>query len=534
MVVIKLLALALFVAVGATHIDTANYTPFAPNGFRGIHQGAAIVFFAYIGFDAISTAAEETRESAAQPADRHPRRPGDLHGHLRHRRLRADRHGAVPGARGRRSAGARARARRVHRPSSWIVALGAVVSMSAVLLVFQYGQPRIFFAMARDGLLPQWAAQAPPEVPHVPSTTTIITGVFVALVVAGRRRRRDLRPDQHRHAVRVHRSSASACSCCATRSPSGRGRSACRSSGRCACCRRAGCLFIMYGLPRAAWERFGCWLVIGLVLYFSYGFRHSKLRAARTSSTVLTRSPRSGRSVDGVRVLDLTRLLPGAYATLLLVDLGAEVIKIEDPRGGDTMRTLRGGPSRYFEPLNRGKRSVTLDLRSPDAAAVLDALIARADVLVESFRPSTARRLGVDARDAARAAPAADLRLDQRLRPERPVRRARRARHQLPGARRPAAAAGTARSAGRRHRLGASGGAGDRRRAGRAGAHRRRQRDRHLDSRSGARLVDVSDHRRSRAGALQRLRNRRRTVARAGRARAEVLDRILRAPRTCR
>jgi alpha-methylacyl-CoA racemase len=99
----------------------------------------------------------------------------------------------------------------------------------------------------------------------------------------------------------------------------------------------------------------------------------------------------------GIRVLDLTRLLPGAYATLLLADLGAEVVKVEDPRGGDTMRTLRGGPSRYFEPLNRGKRSVTLDLRSPDAAAVLDALIARADVLVESFRPSTARRLGVDA-----------------------------------------------------------------------------------------------------------------------------------------
>jgi crotonobetainyl-CoA:carnitine CoA-transferase CaiB-like acyl-CoA transferase len=88
--------------------------------------------------------------------------------------------------------------------------------------------------------------------------------------------------------------------------------------------------------------------------------------------------------------------LPGAYATLLLARLGAEIVKIEDPRGGDTMRTLAGGPSRYFEPLNRGKRSVTLDLRSPHAAAVLDAMLAHADVLVESFRPSTARRLGVD------------------------------------------------------------------------------------------------------------------------------------------
>ena len=106
---------------------------------------------------------------------------------------------------------------------------------------------------------------------------------------------------------------------------------------------------------------------------------------------------RKNNSLDGVRVLDLTRLLPGAYATLLLADLGADVVKVEDPRGGDTMRTLRGGPSRYFEPLNRGKRSLTLDLRKPEAAAVLDALIARADVVIESFRPSTARRLGVDA-----------------------------------------------------------------------------------------------------------------------------------------
>src|SRR5256885_6458776 len=105
-------------------------------------------------------------------------------------------------------------------------------------------------------------------------------------------------------------------------------------------------------------------------------------------------------ALDGIRLLDLTRLLPGAYATLLLADLGADVIKIEDPRGGDGMRTLpplESGRNVYFERLNRHKRSVTLDLRSPDAAGVLDALAARADVLVESFRPSTATRLGVDA-----------------------------------------------------------------------------------------------------------------------------------------
>jgi crotonobetainyl-CoA:carnitine CoA-transferase CaiB-like acyl-CoA transferase len=104
------------------------------------------------------------------------------------------------------------------------------------------------------------------------------------------------------------------------------------------------------------------------------------------------------RPLDGVRVLDLTRLLPGAYATLLLADLGADVVKVEDPRGGDGMRTLplAHGRNVYFDALNRNKRSITLDLRSPDAAVILDALAARADVVVDSFRPSTARRLGVD------------------------------------------------------------------------------------------------------------------------------------------
>src|SRR5262245_55233182 len=70
MVVIKLLVLGFFVVVGSMHIDTANYVPFAPNGWRGIHQGAAIVFFAYIGFDAISTAAEETKDQIGRASGR--------------------------------------------------------------------------------------------------------------------------------------------------------------------------------------------------------------------------------------------------------------------------------------------------------------------------------------------------------------------------------------------------------------------------------------------------------------------------------
>lgn len=100
----------------------------------------------------------------------------------------------------------------------------------------------------------------------------------------------------------------------------------------------------------------------------------------------------------GIRVLDLSRLLPGAFATLMLAELGAEVVKVEDPAGGDPMRVLPplvNGRGVYDLLLNRGKKSVVLDLRRPESAAVLDRLVASADVVVESFRPRTAKRLGV-------------------------------------------------------------------------------------------------------------------------------------------
>ncbi len=102
--------------------------------------------------------------------------------------------------------------------------------------------------------------------------------------------------------------------------------------------------------------------------------------------------------LTGVRVLDLTRLVPGAFATLMLAELGADVIKIEDPRGGDATRQLPprlDGRGIYDLLLNRGKRSVAIDLRAQDGRRALDRLIAGADVVIESFRPGAARRLGV-------------------------------------------------------------------------------------------------------------------------------------------
>lgn len=106
--------------------------------------------------------------------------------------------------------------------------------------------------------------------------------------------------------------------------------------------------------------------------------------------------------------MDLTRLLPGAFATLMLAELGAEVIKVEDPRGGDPMRHLPpfvGGRSVYDLLLGRGKKSVALDLKDPAALDALRRLVGSADVVVESFRPATAARLGVTAADLRREHP---------------------------------------------------------------------------------------------------------------------------------
>ncbi len=113
--------------------------------------------------------------------------------------------------------------------------------------------------------------------------------------------------------------------------------------------------------------------------------------------------------LDRVRVLDLTRLLPGAYATSLLVGLGADVLKVEDPRGGDGLRVMppytTTGESGVFVALCRGKRSVGLDLKNPEGVAVLVALVARSDVLIDSFRPGVLDRLGLGAEVLAEANP---------------------------------------------------------------------------------------------------------------------------------
>ncbi|MFN2571300.1 MAG: amino acid permease [Gemmatimonadales bacterium] len=283
LVVIKLLVLGLFIVAGLSHINPENYHPFTPNGWRGIHQGAAIVFFAYIGFDAISTAAEETKN---------PQRnlPIGILGGLAICTLIYVIVGAVLTGMAKYTdlgvADPLAKALDVagFKTVGWIVSLGAIVSMSAVLLVFQYGQPRIFFAMARDGLLPPWAAKIS-ATRRVPYITTIVTGAFVALwaligdanetynltnigtlfafalVSAGVLVLRQTEPNRPRP-FRVAWVWAVAPVSVVL------------------------CVYVMLGLPLETWVRFAVWLAIGLVLYVGYGFGHSRIRQTRPGQSL--------------------------------------------------------------------------------------------------------------------------------------------------------------------------------------------------------------------------------------------------------
>src|SRR5262245_11550279 len=108
--------------------------------------------------------------------------------------------------------------------------------------------------------------------------------------------------------------------------------------------------------------------------------------------------------LDGVRVIDLTRVVAGPYCTMMLGDMGAEVIKIEEPLHGDDSRgwgPFIDGWSSFFLQLNRSKKSVTIDLKSEDGAGALRRLIETADVLIENFRPGSLAGLGFDYASAA-------------------------------------------------------------------------------------------------------------------------------------
>ena len=285
MVLVKILVLLFFIGVALYYVSPAqmqaNWHPFQPNGWKGTFAGAAVVFFAYIGFDAVSTVAEETRN----PGRNLPIGiiaslvictlfyvvvaavfTGILPYQELIRRLSTEQAEPLTMA-----------LDHVAPNQTWataIVALGSVIAHTAVLLVFQLGQPRIFFSMARDGLLPQSFAKVHPKY-RTPHVTTILTGVLVGgfagvasidemvdltnigtlfafvLVCIGIPILRYTDPNRPRP----------------FKVPLGPWLLPLLGV--------ASCLFLMVYLPPASWWRFIGWLILGMSVYVGYGYNNS-------------------------------------------------------------------------------------------------------------------------------------------------------------------------------------------------------------------------------------------------------------------
>jgi len=287
MVVVKIIVLVFFVCVAFYYVSPgemrANWTPFQPTGWNGTFAGAAVVFFAYIGFDAVSTVAEETRNPSRDL-------PIGIIASLLictviYIIVAAVFTGLIPYSDlVTRMASEKAEPlvmalERAAPHQVWatnIVAFGSVVAHTAVLLVFQMGQPRIFFSMARDGLLPRTFASVHPrfKTPHV---TTILTGLVVGVIAAVSNISEMVAltnigtlfafvlvclgipilrfKDPHRpRPFRV---------------PLGPVFLPVLGA--------VSCLGLMYYLPPSSWWRFIGWLILGLAVYISYGYSHSAI-----------------------------------------------------------------------------------------------------------------------------------------------------------------------------------------------------------------------------------------------------------------
>src|SRR5215204_2159259 len=279
MVIIKLAVLVFFIAAAATAINADNFTPFAPAGAGGVVSAAAIIFFAYIGFDAVSTGSEEAKN---------PRKdlPRAIMGSLViatvfYMLTSLGAVGMLPAAQLGESDAPLAQALDEGAGLNWaaaVLAAGAVIAITSVMLVILYGQTRIFFAMCRDGLLPERLADVHPRY-GTPAKLTIGLGVLIAILAAvvplseivklvnigtlfafvlvnvGVIILRYTRPEMPRP----------------FKVPFG---PVLPILGI------AFAVFLMADLPLATWVRFAVWLAVGAVIYVLYGYRNSRVRMA--------------------------------------------------------------------------------------------------------------------------------------------------------------------------------------------------------------------------------------------------------------
>ena len=280
-VLIKVIVVIFFIIYGFGLVKTANWVPFAPSGLAGIMGGAAIVFFSFIGFDAVSSTAEETKN---------PQRDMPigmigslilctvlyvlvslvLTGILPYKQYLND---AAPVATALAVSGA-----------SWahlIVSIGALAGMTSVILVFQLGQPRIFMAMSRDGLLPEFFGRLHPKyrTPYIP---TILTGVFVGLAALF------IDIGEAAELTNIGTLAAFIIVCAGVlflrkSSPNTPRPFQCPLVPVVPVLGIVSCFILMLSLPVVTWVRFFVWMAVGAVIYFGYGYRRSSTVVSATA-----------------------------------------------------------------------------------------------------------------------------------------------------------------------------------------------------------------------------------------------------------
>lgn len=274
-VVVKLAVILLFIAIASMHVNPANWSPFMPFGWTGVAEGAALIFFAYIGFDAVSTAAEETI---------HPQRSmpigiivsllvatilyiivsGLLTGIVSYKILNSP------------SPISNALLILGYKTAAGLIGIGAIAGLMTVMLAMFYGLTRVFFAMARDGLLPEFFAWIHPR-RKTPMRVIGISGVIMA-IIAG------LIP-MHELAELVNIGTLVAfiivCSgVIILRYTNPALKRPFRVPGM-PFIPLAGiicCLYLILHLPWITWMRFIGWMLVGMIFYIGYGYRHSYLR----------------------------------------------------------------------------------------------------------------------------------------------------------------------------------------------------------------------------------------------------------------
>src|SRR6201987_4365638 len=273
-VVTKVAVVVFVIAFGAFMVHPTNWHPFLPNGVGGMMSGAAIVFFAFIGFDAVSTTAEETKN---------PQRDmpiGIIASLIICTLLYVLMAAVITGARkyttyfGDPAAVATAFAGRPWAQA--LISAGALAGITSVLLVFQLGQPRIFMAMARDGLLPQYFAKIHPRF-RTPHITTIWTGVAVGGVAM----LTDIGSLADLTNIGTLFAFVLVCLGVIVLRRTNRERPRPFRVPFVPVFPLLGvvfCFALMLSLPLETWGRFFIWLAIGLSIYFAYSVRHSKLR----------------------------------------------------------------------------------------------------------------------------------------------------------------------------------------------------------------------------------------------------------------